>query len=437
MSEITNTVTESESEDRVQRLLHEYETRIREALGKDIRPLHEIESDVEEIGRDMNERLTAEIVNKYAARYLGTRAACSCGSRAKFYGQRSRRVITLHGSVSFERSYYYCRSCGRSFCPADLGLQIGRKECSRTVQALAARLSSYLPFALAADELALLRGVRLSATAVQTIAKQVGERIGQEWDAVQNQVPAPVRFDSTSGGGAAERLYLSMDGVKAHVGGEWRDAKLGVAYRRSADGAIAQTSYYGSFERSKQFGPRMRTLANRCGATPAGELEVVADGAEWIWNETNEWFPESVQVLDFYHLSEHLWVVANRRFGDGSVEAQQWMSLQKSRLLSDQAGQVIDDIASWQPKSKASKETQRTTICYMQRHRDRTNYKSLLEQGFDIGSGIMESGCKRVVKARLGGAGMRWEKPGAAAVLHLSALRNGTTAGNFINYTRT
>jgi len=48
-------------------------------------------------------------------------------------------------------------------------------------------------------------------------------------------------------------------------------------------------------------------------------------------------------------------------------------------------------------------------------------YASVEAKGYHIGSGVIEAGCKSVVKARMGGAGMRWSTRGAEAMLHLTA----------------
>ena len=53
------------------------------------------------------------------------------------------------------------------------------------------------------------------------------------------------------------------------------------------------------------------------------------------------------------------------------------------------------------------------------RHRSCTTYRA---KGWQIGSGPVESACKRVVGQRLNGAGMRWGEDGANAVCPLRAL---------------
>jgi len=49
-------------------------------------------------------------------------------------------------------------------------------------------------------------------------------------------------------------------------------------------------------------------------------------------------------------------------------------------------------------------------------------YPAYRAKGWQIGSGPVESACKRVVGQRLKGAGMRWGEDGANAVCHLRAL---------------
>lgn len=423
---------EADFEERVRRIMARYEVQVRKSLKRGIRPLHEIEAEVQQIGDDVTETLTDEIIREAGTGQHGSRLRCGCGEMAKYKGMHLRHLVTLHGRIPILRAYYHCSWCRAGFCPLDDLLSIGKNGCSRRVQADIARLCSYLPFSLATQELKALRGVKLSATTVQNTAKQVGNRLGQEWNARHEQAQ---RGQNLYCGRPVERLYGSMDGVKAHVGGRWRDIKLGVFYQRDLRGYVRDTVFYGSLQTSSAFGPRLRTLSVLCGAQTCSDVEIVADGAEWIWNETQTHFPHSVQVLDFYHLCEHLWVVSEARLGKESEAGREWMGVQKGRLLRDEASLVIADIIAWQPRSQEKKEIRRRAICYLQTHQDRIQYKTLRDAGYHIGSGVMECGCKRVVKSRLGGAGMRWEEAGALAVLPLSAHWRSTPNGDFLAYT--
>jgi hypothetical protein len=66
-------------------------------------------------------------------------------------------------------------------------------------------------------------------------------------------------------------------------------------------------------------------------------------------------------------------------------------------------------------------EALRKLIGYFENNRHRTDYPTYRQQGWDIGSGPTEAGCK-IIGERLKGSGMRWVEEGAATVAALRAL---------------
>ena len=56
---------------------------------------------------------------------------------------------------------------------------------------------------------------------------------------------------------------------------------------------------------------------------------------------------------------------------------------------------------------------------YFRTNARRMQYQEFREAGYPIGSGMVESGCKNVVGARLKGPGMRWNRSGAQRMLAL------------------
>ena len=58
---------------------------------------------------------------------------------------------------------------------------------------------------------------------------------------------------------------------------------------------------------------------------------------------------------------------------------------------------------------------------YFSNNRHRMEYPEYEAEGWQIGSGVVESACKTVVGQRLKGAGMRWSEAGAHAVCHVRA----------------
>ena len=49
-----------------------------------------------------------------------------------------------------------------------------------------------------------------------------------------------------------------------------------------------------------------------------------ADGARWLWELAAMHFPDAIQILDWYHLAEHVHAAAAVLFGEGTPNARRW-----------------------------------------------------------------------------------------------------------------
>lgn len=355
--------------------------------------------------------------------YVGRLTLCRCQKPARYVAAYRKQVVTRCAVAELWRAYYYCRACQQGFCPLDERLGIGRGQCSARVRALLSRFASFLPYRRAVSEMEMICGVRLSASTVRREAQAVGHTLEQDGKEMQRNVQAnkakvpPHRPSS---------LHVSMDGVLIHAGGEWREVKCAVAYEAGKDQqgqveGVERAHYYATLAPSSRFGPRVRTLAFLAGSARCSRLAMVADGSEWIWQETGKHFPQSTQILDIYHGCEHLWPVAHAQFGTGSEAAKHWMQQQKDRLFSDQIQSVIEAVAAWEPASQDERDLRRKTLNYLQTHAHRMLYGTFRHKGWHVGSGVMEAACKSVVQGRMKGVGMRWSERGAEAMLHLRA----------------
>ena len=441
--------TPQNDEQKVQEILRHIEEELRQKLRLGGLTLDEIEEQSQVIGEQVKRIIEEESLHSQGNGYGGRHLACPRGHRrARYTGMRSRAIITVSGirtrtliiTVSgirtLRRAYYHCSECRSGWCPTDQALEIGRGECSRRVQALIARFSSYLPYRTAAKEMEAVCGIRLAASTVSRYAQALGERLRQEWEQMEkvreaenlppSDLPLPHR---------PARLHVTMDGVMAHVEGDWHEVKLGCVYQTSAEGKARLSRYMATLSPSVIFGKRLRVLAHRAGGDRCRDVAVVADGAEWIWQETGKHFPKSVQVVDFYHATQHLWALAVARFGEGAPAGAAWMGVQKERLLGDQIAQVITDVGAWPAQKACDQELQRRLVSYLSRHQERMHYQSFRKAGYHIGSGVAESGCKNVVQQRMKGAGMRWSRTGAEAQLQLCAHWKSAGVEDFYAYT--
>jgi len=74
------------------------------------------------------------------------------------------------------------------------------------------------------------------------------------------------------------------------------------------------------------------------------------------------------------------------------------------------------------PRRYAVKQAYQEALTYFTNHQGRMDYPYYRAQGWQIGSGPVESGCKTVVAQRMKLAGMRWREYGTDGVCHLRAL---------------
>jgi hypothetical protein len=229
-----------------------------------------------------------------------------------------------------------------------------------------------------------------------------------------------------------QRKGVSMDGGMVHIRGEgWKEFKVGTIFdvelRRERDPRtrdliemphgihMAYTAVLGSVHK---FAPRLWALAWHHGVPTAADSSVTADGAEWIWNLVADYFPDSMQIVDWFHACEHLAEAAKAMHPDNEAAAHRWFrkcckylykgEVHKITMLLDAAG--------------LSKQSH-----YFHTHKRRMRYQSCLEDGYPIGSGTVESGVKQF-KARLTGSGMRWSRPAAEQML---VIRGAVLAKDF------
>ncbi len=73
-------------------------------------------------------------------------------------------------------------------------------------------------------------------------------------------------------------------------------------------------------------------------------------------------------------------------------------------------------------RSPAARRAHADCLRYFRNHRHRMNYPRYLANGWQNGSGSVESACKIVVGNRLKCSGMHWGENGSDAVCYLRAL---------------
>src|SRR6185295_6896784 len=337
--------------------------------------------------------------------------------------RRTATVKTVLGPITLTRPYYTCATCHHGLCPLDQHLGVCAGGISAGLDELLALLGATEDSFSAAAE--VLEKLTLVTVCPNTV-REATEQLGQVLRAHEQQVMATAQATTTAPlvrQPPAPRMYVCMDGVLVHIRGVgWKELKLGSVYstcerrtRRAPDRCTVTTvapSFVTDLSDAASFGPQLWAAAVARGVLAATELVVLGDGSHWIWDLARIYFPEAVQILDWYHASGYLWGAAHAIYGEGSDLATRWAH-QHLALLWD--GKVLEVLETLQTQVTAGAAVSEA-LSYYTYHQERMRYDTYRARGMQVGSGSIESGCKQVIGARLKQAGMRWEADGATAV---------------------
>jgi hypothetical protein len=148
------------------------------------------------------------------------------------------------------------------------------------------------------------------------------------------------------------------------------------------------------------------------------------DGERALWEARDIFFPNTVGILDLFHVLERLWDAAHCFHAEGSSAAATFVTEHLRLLLEGKVGYVIGGLRQMQTKqglTGAKKKTLAKVIGYYENNREHMRYDEYLAGGYPIGSGVAEGACRHLVKDRLEQTGMRWVREGAQAMLYLRA----------------
>src|SRR5262249_15834211 len=162
-----------------------------------------------------------------------------------------------------------------------------------------------------------------------------------------------------------------------------------------------------------------------CGVSEVKDLIAVTDGGNGLEEALQRHLADNLTtILDWYHAAQHLHDFATLWHARDEAAAKAWVQEAKG-ILYDQGGVALLEFLQKVNLPKGTRgeirEELRKLIGYFENNRHRTDYPTYRRNGWDIGSGPTEAGCK-IIGERLKGSGMRWVEEGAATVAALRAL---------------
>jgi hypothetical protein len=193
----------------------------------------------------------------------------------------------------------------------------------------------------------------------KTLANQV-EKTGnilqsQEFSFDHQQMPSRAPESTNSDSSKSDLLYVGVDGVMTPLNQKqgYKEAKVGVIFWskdhqkiKGKRGKIRRREYVATLKSRKEFKNRVFQLYNQLAGQKATNTVVIGDGAHWIWEMAQSQFPGSIEILDFFHLSEYVWAVAKAAYPKGEQQQKDWVKIQQQLLKKSQWQTVIHNSLS-------------------------------------------------------------------------------------------
>lgn len=295
------------------------------------------------------------------------------------------------------------------FFPLDEELDLEEGWLSPRSQEHLVHLAIWMPFERATEMLAELTGVQTSEATARRRSYRVGEaalevEVARASDPV-SEVPEEIR---------KAKHIVSTDGAMVPlIHGQWAEVKT-VAVARVEEGKESEEvhstdiSYFSRMLDAASFAEHASAELLRRGIDLVEQWSAVMDGAEWIDGFVDMVCPAVLfRILDFPHAGEYINEIGKLTQAEGSVLPEGWLSSHLHNLKHDGPATVLAELRALRDRHAHVEEIGKK-LAYLEKRETRMHYPLYQAQGWPIGSGIVESGNKVVMQARMKGPGMHW-----------------------------
>lgn len=372
---------------------------------------------------------------------LETEIECACGGKLQYQRRRAATIWSVFGKVVYKRAYYAGCDCQKGQAPVDsrYGIEAGKVTAGLAhLIALSGIKESFDEGRKWLKEYLLFE---VSENTVRSETQKMGElqrQADQELvKAMQDEKSLQQRERSQPV--ACDILYGSIDAAKVRIEPRdpqekalekretWRDLKAGCWYEGEVVPVRQQSTrqkkkmqreeivlrarnkkYFCDIADAQEFGKLLWATGCAVGADRARLLVFICDGAIWIWNLIAQYFPNAIQIVDWYHAADRLKRIAEEAFPI-LEERQTWLNQVTEDLWQGRVELVIEACRLLAKKSKWAQQS----LTYYSNNIERMRYNQFRASNLLIGSGMIESGCKQIVTQRLKLPGAQWHLDGA------------------------
>lgn len=362
-------------------------------------------------------------VLEWIERNIG-RPICDCGHGEMVKdGKNPRKVVTLLGKIEFERTRYKCRGCGKESYPLDkaIGLKSEKKYTLGVVERVlwAAVEVSYEK---SEEFLKKFTGLEVSRGQIHNLAVEEGQRI-EEWESERRRRVFE-RGEEIEGieEKSPEVLYIQVDGtgVNDRETKEWMECKVGASFSQKV--LISKDRFwlmdkrsYASIEDAESFGEKFFLDCIEQGVLKAKKVFFIGDGARWIRNLKENYFPDAIGVLDIWHLEREL----KNALGE---ERRALVEELKGLAFEGKVKEIMKALMREGSREKDPEKVKRIADV-MDYIRSNSDWIENIPKVDGYGTGPVEKTVDITVARRFKKRGMSWYKGGANPLLRLRLLK--------------
>jgi hypothetical protein len=320
----------------------------------------------------------------------------------------------------------------KGFFPLDEELAILPGKLTPREHECLVRLSGWMPFGRAVELLGDFLGIQVS----QIVAQNCTETAGAMYVQMQEEEVARLEGEMPEAVRGADKIQISADGAMVPLlHGIWAEVRTLVvgevqpAVEEKGEQVVhtQNLSYFSRKVTAQEFGRLALVEMHRRGVEQAKQVAAVMDGADWEQGFVDFHCPGAIRILDFAHAAEHLNQIGEYVHGEHTPESQAWLKDHAHSLKHEGPDALLQELEELQ-KQYPQTEAIASNLAYLKKRKQQIQYPLFQALGWPIGSGIVESGNKLVVQARLKGAGMHWAEPNVNPML---ALRNILCSGRW------
>jgi hypothetical protein len=298
-----------------------------------------------------------------------------------------------------------------------LAVSPGGFKISAYLQEQMCRLGTKMTFEESQEELKELLEIETNAKQIERLCHHYGEELSQidwhqaYWEGIQLHIPFH------------RQLYVLIDGSMLLTRDKeqaWKEVKLcRMFYDTERIEPISKNRNMLTDSRYvAHLGGHQEFLDKVLDVIPSGKPPVfIADGAKWIWNWVEDYYPQSIQILDYYHCKEHIYAFAKEYFTKQEISI--WVEDATDKLKTQRVDIFLKELEELTCKNEVLLKSKNKLLNYLTNNKKRINYGKFIDEGLWIGSGAIESANREVIQKRMKLSGQRWTEQGAKQMLNL------------------